>query len=106
MTLILDLPTPVENALTREAQRRGTTPERLALDDLSRLYPEDVEVSSRNLLETPDVLVVLLTQFQDQDTRTQTDPGRDAYLDSPVDDILTAKYRTQGLTFAQLPGSR
>ena len=41
--LTLDVPLSVEDALVREAQRQGTTPERLALDDLRRLYaPSDV----------------------------------------------------------------
>jgi hypothetical protein len=40
MTLILDLPPGVEEALAREAARRGTTPESLALDGLRQLFPE------------------------------------------------------------------
>lgn len=47
MTLILDLPASVENTLTREAQRRGTTPEALALgvllDELPQRFPEAVD---------------------------------------------------------------
>lgn len=40
MTLILDLPAGMEAAIQQEAERQGTTPERLALDGLRRLFPE------------------------------------------------------------------
>ena len=38
MTITIELPLEVEGELTREAQRQGTTPERLALEGLRHLY--------------------------------------------------------------------
>ena len=38
MTLILDLPPDVEDAIRQDADRLGITPEALALSDLRRLY--------------------------------------------------------------------
>ncbi len=39
MTLTLDLPPDMEEALRRDAERLQTTPERAVLDGLRRLYP-------------------------------------------------------------------
>ena len=39
MTITIELPPEVEGELAREAQRQGTTPERLALEGLRQLYP-------------------------------------------------------------------
>lgn len=38
MTLTLELPLDMEGALREEARRKGTTPERLALDGLRHLF--------------------------------------------------------------------
>lgn len=38
MTITLDLPAEVQAALTHAARTQGTTPERLALDGLRRLF--------------------------------------------------------------------
>lgn len=42
MTLTLELPPEVENALAEDARRKGTTPEKAALDGLRRLYAPPV----------------------------------------------------------------
>ena len=99
MTLILDLPAATQNALAREAARRGLTPERLALDDLGRLYPDsDDDIALPKPILDP--LDVLLAEFQANDPRAQPDPARDAYRASPQDDALAAKYRAQGLSLS------
>jgi hypothetical protein len=37
--MVIRLTSDIETALSREAKRRGTTPERLALDSLGKLFP-------------------------------------------------------------------
>ncbi len=108
MTLILELPAEVEDALAQEARRRGTTPEGLALDDLRRLYVHetpaagietsaDEEERQATLRET---LMNMLASYEQSDVRETLSPAdeaaREAYRNNPVAEIIAEKYRRQG----------
>jgi hypothetical protein len=58
MTIILDLPASVEDALTQEADRRGITPQSLVLDDLQRLYPSRKAGSAAQQKTGADIIAI------------------------------------------------
>jgi hypothetical protein len=52
--MVIRLTSDIETALAREAQRRGTTPERLALDSLEKLFlqtPPDAASGEESLVD-------------------------------------------------------
>jgi len=81
MTLTLDLPHDVQEALAQDAQNQSVTPERAALDALRRIYApgpqnngpqnngpqnNDLTISERNAR-----LIALLHSFEDGDPEEQ-----------------------------------
>ena len=88
MTIILDLPPDVEGALTREAQRQGTTPESLLLGDIRRLYPSAADEDQR---QRHDALAEILAR-----TRTITPTPATLEGDDLVGEAIVEKFRKQG----------
>jgi len=69
MTLTLTLPPEVEEALAEEARRKGTTPEKVALDDLRQLYVRNSDVDLKP--EPPlDPTLALWAQWEKDDPVT------------------------------------
>lgn len=58
MTLTLELPPEVEGALAEEAQRQGTTLERLVLDDLRQRYAEKNTVVNPTVNQVDPTLAI------------------------------------------------
>jgi predicted transcriptional regulator len=106
MTLTLELPPDMERALAEEAQRRGTTPERVALENLRRLYPaEDAEAQAVERAEAEReadqrrrqaVLAALVAKAQARTPGPEDSPTRNAYRESPIDEAIVEKFRRQG----------
>ncbi len=88
MTITLDLPPDVEGVLTQEAQRQGTTPESLILEDLRRLYPAGMDEDQRR---RHDILGEIIARAQ-----TMTPRPTASEKDDPVGDAIVDKYRRQG----------
>ena len=70
MTLTLELPASVEAALARRAAQQGTTPERLALADMERLYPAMGEEEKAIRALTPEERVQHFLAWADSHSST------------------------------------
>ncbi len=72
MTLTLDIPPDVEGALAQQARREGTTPERLVLDGLRRLFPSppsDLATGEKPLSPTQTLFAAWAKEDQTSDPK-------------------------------------
>jgi hypothetical protein len=88
VTIILDLPPDVENVLTREAQRQGTTPENLLLGDIQRLYPSTVSAEQRERHNA-------LAEIVNRSKALMPDPVV-SEANTLLDDEIVEKFQRQG----------
>ncbi len=66
MTLTLDLPPEVEDALAEDAQRQGTTPEQIIADNLRQKYVNDA-VSPTEIGKPVNPMLALFAQWDAED---------------------------------------
>ena len=92
MTLTLELPPEIEGALAEEAQRQGTTPEQIVLDDLRQRYAEDYAADQQR---RHIILAGLIAKAQERVPGQRSSSTRQSYRDSPIDEIIVEKFRRQ-----------
>jgi len=93
MTLTLELPPEVEGALAEEAERTGVTPEEIIADDLRQKYAAWYEADQQRRRA---VLAGLIAKAQARVPGLEDSKARQAYRDSPIDEIIVEKFRRQG----------
>jgi hypothetical protein len=78
MTLILDLPSEIEETLAREAAEQGITPEHLALDGLRRLFPASVRTPGDGSGDTPQTGAEMLAIMKREGLFIKREDQRDS----------------------------
>lgn len=102
MTITIDLPPEMEGELAREAQRQGTTPERLALEGLRQLYMPDIPgqpAPASGIAETLSPTLALFAKWAEEDA---TDDPEEIRRRQREGDELLAALRENPLSLRRL----